>query len=330
MSEWLKLSQDDRRTVIIQTASKLNLSVEAIEKDWWVTTALRALFQCDFSYAMVFKGGTSLSKAWNLISRFSEDVDIAIDRSYLGFSGELKKKEITELRRASCSFVNTILLNQLDKKLQYLGVTKYKLSLKELKDTTADPQVVELSFDSLFGEMRYIKGIVLIEIGARSLIEPSQNKVIKSLISEQYPNATFAEKDFNIPTVLPTRTFLEKAFLLHEKFQKPVDPTGVARLSRHFYDLEKLMDTDFAKAALADKILYESIVEHRQTLTKISGVDYSTHSPQTINFVPPENIIDALKLDYQDMQSSMIYGESLSFEELINRIKELNNRFHII
>jgi len=104
MSEWLKLSQDDRKTVILQTAAKLNLSVEAIEKDWWVTTALRALFQCDFANAMVFKGGTSLSKAWKLIERFSEDIDIAIDRSYLGFSGELKKKEITELRRASCSF----------------------------------------------------------------------------------------------------------------------------------------------------------------------------------------------------------------------------------
>ena len=329
MSEWLKLSQDERKTVILQTAVKLNLSVEAIEKDWWVTTALRALFQCDFANAMVFKGGTSLSKAWKLIERFSEDIDIAIDISYLGFSGELKKKEITELRRASCSFVNTILLYQLDRNLQSLGVTEYKLSLKELKDTTADTQVVELSFDSLFGEGEYIKEKVLIEIGARSLIEPSQNKVIKSLISEQYPNSNFADKDFDIPTVLPTRTFLEKVFLLHEKFQKPVDPSGVVRLSRHFYDLEKLMDTDFAKAALADKILYESIVEHRRKLTKISGIDYSTHNPQTINFIPPDHIIDALKSDYEDMRSSMIYGESLSFDSLISRIPELNKRFHL-
>lgn len=89
------------------------------------------------------------------------------------------------------------------------------------------------------------------------------------------------------------------------------------------------MDTDFAKAALADKILYESIVEHRRKLTKISGIDYSTHNPQTINFTPPDNIIDALKSDYEDMRSSMIYGESLSFDSLISRITELNKRFHL-
>ena len=89
------------------------------------------------------------------------------------------------------------------------------------------------------------------------------------------------------------------------------------------------MDTDFAKAALADKILYESIVEHRGKLTRTSGIDYSIHNPQTINFTPPDNIIDALKSDYEDMRSSMIYGESLSFDSLISRITELNKRFHL-
>ncbi|MDR2917370.1 MAG: nucleotidyl transferase AbiEii/AbiGii toxin family protein, partial [Tannerella sp.] len=134
----------------------------------------------------------------------------------------------------------------------------------------------------------------------------------------------------NIPTVIPQRTFLEKAFLLHEEFQKPMDKIRVDRMTRHIYDLEKMMDTDFAKEALNDTDLYNAIVEHRRTLTAMKEVDYSTHAPETINFVPPASIIDAWKKDYEIMQEYMIYGKSLPFDKLIERIKELNERFRKI
>jgi len=99
-------------------------------------------------------------------------------------------------------------------------------------------------------------------------------------------------------------------------------------MSRHIYDLEKLMDTSFAFDALGNKDLYDMIVEHRRTLTSMKEVDYTTHAPETINFVPPAAVMVAWKKDYEIMQGYMIYGKSLSFDKLIERIKELNERFN--
>ena len=97
--EWLKIADDRKRIIITQTANNLGLPPYAIEKDWWVTLVLRAIFEMPIGEHLVFKGGTSLSKAWHLIERFSEDIDLAIDRSFLGFEGELSKNQIDKLRK---------------------------------------------------------------------------------------------------------------------------------------------------------------------------------------------------------------------------------------
>jgi len=169
----------------------------------------------------------------------------------------------------------------------------------------------------------------LIEIGARSLMEPSKNVKIRSIIAENYPETDFADDFFNVPTVVPQRTFLEKAFLLHEEFQKPVEKIRTDRMTRHIYDLEKLMDTDYAKDALNNTDLYNAIIEHRRTLTAMQEVDYDTHIPEKINFIPPASIMDLWRKDYEKMQS-MIYGDSLPFDKLMDRIRELNERFREI
>jgi len=329
MNEFLKLSEKDRINIFTQAGIRKKLSLLAIEKDWWVTMILRALFACECSGNIVFKGGTSLSKAWNLIERFSEDIDIAIDRKYFGFEGELKKKQINNLRRASCSYIKDKLQNELNQKLQENGINGYSLFVPETEDTTKDPQTIEIHFQSLFIP-DYIRDKVLIEIGARSLVEPSQNIQLRSIIADYYPDSDFADDYFIVPTVVPQRTFLEKAFLLHEEFQKPSEKIRVERITRHIYDLEKLMDTDFAKDALNNSELYNIIVEHRRTLTAMKEVDYNTHVPEKINFVPPSFILDSWRKDYETMQSGMIYGESLPFDKLIERIKELNERFRKI
>ena len=332
MNKWQGI-EHQRKINIIENISKLTrLSPASIEKDWWVTMALRALFMCDCAAAMVFKGGTSLNKAWNLIERFSEDIDLAIDRSFFGFEGTLNKKAISKLRRASCLYISTSLKDQLEHHLEGMGITGFTLNVPETKNTTTDPQIIELKYDPLFAENEdtYIKEKVLIEIGSRSLIEPSQIIEIRSIIANSYPHSSFADPLTPIPTVIPQRTFLEKAFLLHEEFKKPDESIRVERMSRHLYDLERLMDTDFAQKALKDISLYKYIVEHRSKLTAISGIDYSTHSPDQINFVPPTSVIENWHKDYLEMQASMIYGDSLPFGKLIERIKELNERFRAI
>jgi hypothetical protein len=332
MNDWQQIDRG-RRINIIETVSKeTGLSPASIEKDWRVTMALRALFRCDCAEVAVFKGGTSLSKAWNLIERMSEDVDIAVDRSFFGFEGQINRSAITKLRKASCLYIGTSLKSQLTHHLQDMGITGFSLNIPETGDTAADPQIIELKYETLFAEDgdTYIKEKVLIEIGSRSLIEPSKKVEVRSVIANSYPQSSFADPTTPIPTVIPQRTFLEKAFLLHEEFQKPAENIRVERMSRHLYDLERLMDTGFARNALEDISLYQSIVDHRSKLTAISGIDYSTHSPDTINFVPQESIIERWRNDYSFMQANMIYGESLPFEKLIERIKELNGRFREI
>jgi predicted nucleotidyltransferase component of viral defense system len=329
MNEFLKLSDKDRINVLTQASIKKKLSLLAIEKDWWITMTLRALFACECSDHIVFKGGTSLSKAWNLIERFSEDIDIAIDRKFFGFEEKLKKKQITNLRRASCSYIKNTLQNELNQKLQNNGIIGYSLFVPESEDTTKDPQIIEIHFKSLFTP-DYIRDKVVIEIGARSLVEPSENIRLRSIIADYYPQSNYADDYFAVPTVVPQRTFLEKAFLLHEEFQKPPEKIRVNRMTRHIYDLEKLMDTNFAESALNNSNLYNVIVEHRRILTAMKEVDYSTHVPEKINFVPPDFILDSWREDYEIMQSGMIYGKSLSFEKLIERIKLLNERFRNI
>jgi len=326
MNSWLKEDKQRRIFIIENIASQKRLSPDAVEKDWWVTMTLRALFSCECAKHIVFKGGTSLSKAWNLIERFSEDIDIAIDRRFFGLDGELKRKQINNLRRASCSYISRILKDDLDNRLKNNGIDGYNISVQETQDSTKDPQTIEIHYHSLFAE-NYIRDKILIEIGARSLMEPSKHVRLRSVIADNYPEADFADSYIAIPVVVPQRTFLEKAFLLHEEFQKPTEKIRSERMTRHLYDLEKLMDTEYAKEALSNSDLYGSIVKHRRMLTAMKEVDYSTHAPQTINFVPPASVIDLWRKDYETMQSSMIYGNSLPFDRLISRIKELNERF---
>ena len=161
-------------------------------------------------------------------------------------------------------------------------------------------------------------------------LSDKDNILMRSMIAEIYPKAAFADYFIEIPTVVPQRTFLEKAFLLHEEFQKPTENIRIDRMSRHLYDLEKLMNTDFAEKALADTDLYLAIVNHRKRLTAIKGVDYSTHSPDKISFIPPDAIVEKWKNDYEKMLGNMTYGETLPFDKLLEKIKLLNEKFREI
>lgn len=152
--------------------------------------------------------------------------------------------------------------------------------------------------------------------------EPVEEKTLRSFMADVLKEEEDVEVRF--PTVVPTRTFLEKIFLLHEEFQKE-NPRS-KRMSRHLYDIEKIMDTDFGKS-IADRELYDSVVKHRSVFNKVEGIDYDLHNPSTLSFIPPETIIKEWEKDYQSMQNHFIYEErSLSFDELIKRLEELTAR----
>ena len=328
-----KLSTEERIKHLNDAQAILEFRSVIIEKDWWVTTVLRALFALPYAENLSFKGGTSLSKCWNLIERFSEDIDIAVNREFLGFNDPLSKTQIKDkLRRASCSFVRERLQFDLAKQLEIDGVdpTQFSINVNITSVTTTDPEIIEVKYQSLYPEDKYIKAKVILEVSGRSMKEPLRIVEMRSMIDEVFPDAPFTEQPFKVQAVTPQRTFIEKVCLLHEEFAKPDDEIRSERMSRHYYDLVQMMDTSVAREALDDKQLYDSVVEHRRTFVGLKGFDYDTLNPKSINIIPSVAIIDKWRSDYEIMEETMIYGDSLPFDKLMEKIRELNERVNRI
>ena len=328
-TEWIKISIERRIEILNQASNSIGLPAIAIEKDWWVTLALKASFALSYSQHIVFKGGTSLSKSWNLIERFSEDIDLAIDRKFFDFEGDISKSQIKNLRKESCKFISTTFLEDLTKQFtEWKVIGECKLNAQSANDSDKDPQVIEIHYNSVFDKSGYLPQRVLIEVSSRSLMEPSENREINSILSSTFPDQTFATEPFSISTVLPQRTFLEKIFLLHEEFSQDTVKIRIDRLSRHLYDLEKLMDTEHGKNAINDTELYNGIVAHREKFNPLRGLDYSNHIPSKIKIIPPDTVLKEWEKDYQAMTQNMIYGDQLNFDNLIKRIQELQERIN--
>jgi hypothetical protein len=328
-TNWLKLSKERRIEILNQATALTGLPSVAIEKDWWVTLALNASFSMSYSKNIVFKGGTSLSKGWNLIERFSEDIDLAIDRKFFGFDGDISKTQIKNLRKQSCEFISTIFLEDLTKILtEWKAIDECKLIAQPIKDSDKDPQVIEIHYNSVIDTSEYLPQRVLIEVSSRSLMEPIELRKINSILSENFPQQGFVTIPFAIQTVLPQRTFLEKIFLLHEEFSQDPEKIRIDRISRHLYDLEKLMDTKHGIEALKNRDLYKNIVAHREKFNPLRGLDYSNHIPSKINILPPDAVLKDYERDYNAMTSFMIYGEPLKFDHLMKRVLELQMRIN--
>lgn len=327
---WLKLTDQTRRNIFEETAIDIGLPAAAVEKDWWVVRTLELVFGSSIAPHTVFKGGTSLSKAWGLIDRFSEDIDLALDRRYLGIEkpdSEMNGSQVSKLRRRSVKFITEKYFPELAEMFHATGL-EVNLHLEEVKTDDQDPLIIEIYYPSVTDPISYLQPRVLVEVGSRSLIEPFDERSFTSLVGEKYKGRKFADSNIIIPSVNPQRTFLEKVFLLHEEFQLPTEKIKVARKSRHLYDLEKLMDTEYAVAALGNHELYQTILLHRAKLTPLRGIDYANHTPDKIKLIPPDSIIGAWEKDYKAMQESMLYHPSLPFEKLIERINELNTRIN--
>ena len=193
--------------------------------------------------------------------------------------------------------------------------------------TYPEPRQILVKYKSMFElELSYIKPHIILEIGSRSLFEPTEKSFIKSMISAVYPAVETSVVKQAITTSVAQKTFLEKAFLLHELFTTEAC-SRADRKSRHLYDLEHMMDKDFAIEAIKDDNLWLTIHHHREVFTRMRDVDYSEDIRKRIVLTPPEKYYQLWALDYANMQSSMIYDKSISFEELMERMRELENRF---
>ncbi|MED9996020.1 MAG: nucleotidyl transferase AbiEii/AbiGii toxin family protein [Paludibacteraceae bacterium] len=345
MSKWINFSIDERKAIIQGVVSTMQIDEAAAEKDWWVTAVLYALFHTKAGDYLLFKGGTSLSKGWNIIDRFSEDIDLALGREFflnnknLSCANCTSNTQIHNLREKGQDFLFGEFKEDLKEQLSILGLDVKVIAENELLDDNGepkkvahdkDPSVIFVQYPSLYNsEAPYAVPTVKIEISVLSMAEPYEMKRISSLIEQVYKDEDI-DSDIvqTIKTVSPARTFLEKAFLLCEEYQKREPRTY--RMSRHFYDLEKLSHTDYMNMALSDSNLYYDIVEHRKKFYHVGYVDYDKELPETITIVPREELVSKYEEDYNDMRSSFIYGEALEFSDLLKFLKTLQERFRKI
>lgn len=330
MNKFLTLTKEQRAAVFERVGASVGLPMQAVEKDFWVTVILQAVFSLPVAQHLIFKGGTSLSKAWGLISRFSEDIDLAVNPIALGAAeGDLTKKQIKKLRKASSLFVSEQLTPMLCAKINEMGMSDF-LNIEaqpngEGDNTYPEPRQIYIRYQSVFEKpLTYLRPDVVLEVSARSLIEPAMPTHVSCILADYIPIQPAC--DAVVHTAIPAKTMVEKMFLLHELFSVPGHGTRAERKSRHLYDLYQMMQQDFAQEAITNDALWESIRHHREVFTSVQGVDYSGDVRQRICLLPREDIVAIWQSDYETMRSSMIHGSAPTWDELIEQITILQNK----
>ncbi len=331
MIGWIKNLNNASRLISINEASRLSgIPAKALEKDWWVTLTLKLVFKTPHAKHFAFKGGTSLSKGWGLINRFSEDIDISLSPEAVGlvYANQPSKTFVEQLRRAGCSFTSNELLKSLEDEFNNLQLPEnlYSIEAKpvrpDMPDT--DPQTLYVNYVSLFDPNPYLPDRVKIEFSVRSLKDPSAKRNMNSLLFTHFPNDNYLEEDYEILTILPQRTLIEKMLLLHEEYNRDeISKMRTDRMSRHYYDLYQLSKQDFTQSILTDDAFINDIIDHRINYSRLKRFDYNTLKRGSLNLIPNSDILEALRKDYEIMRAEMIYGEPPSFEEIIIKVQGL-------
>jgi len=337
MDAFLDLSIDDRREACLETEARTRLRAASIEKDFWVCWTLRALFALpQWGQHLTFKGGTSLSKAWQLIDRFSEDIDVVIDRDFLGHGGERspehapsRKKQrqwLDALKAAS----QTQIRDSLQPALAAGIVAKLGVDAGwRIQSDPADPdgQTLLFHYPTVFEPQAYIAPRVKIELGARSDTDPNETPQIEPYLAGVFPDVLGPSR-FPVRVVAARRTFWEKAMLLHEETYRPGEKKRQERLSRHYYDLSCLIQRGVADQALADNGLFERIAAHRQVFFRYTWMDYATLRPGTLRLLPAADERAAWARDYDAMRETMFFSGAPSFDDILRVVGDFEQRFN--
>jgi hypothetical protein len=335
------LPPSERAALFGETAARMGVATRIVEKDFWVCFTLLHLFGLRFRPALLFKGGTSLSKAFHLIDRFSEDIDLALDRTGLGFggaedplvlSGKSRRRQIDKLAAACGSTVRERLEPALRAALGIaLGPEGWALECASKEDEQVDllfryPQTLP---PEDYGALSYVGPHVVMEIGARSDQEPSLKVAITSYAAEQYPDY-FRQPEATVRVLASERTFWEKATILHAENGRPVEgdgPRAWTQISRHAYDLFMMERRGVAERALERLDLLEAVARHKRAFFSAAWAGYENAQPGSIRLVPRGEFARAVERDYAAMRP-MFFGAPPSFEEIMKTLEELEKRLN--
>ena len=307
-----------------------------IEKDFWVCWVLHRIFEVlQFRPHLIFKGGTSLSKVYRAIERFSEDVDLSLSRRDLGFADDrdpeqagISKKAARRRLDTLVAECQTVVREKLVPDLRTdfdaaLGASGWSLDLDP-----NDPQTIIFKYPPsvLSVSVSYVRPAIRLEMGARSDDWPAADAEITPYAAEVFPDL-FTIRSCRVRTLAAERTFWEKATLLHAECHRPTDKPSRERLSRHYYDLYRLAQQPISERALAQRALLERVIAHKSFFFAQAWAHYETARPGTFRLLPVADRLAALRRDYQDMET-MIFGGVPAWGDIVRELERLEARIN--
>lgn len=317
-------TQQEREELFLVTAGERHLSDAIVEKDFWVCWTLDYLFHhSPWSKHLAFKGGTSLSKCFGLIQRFSEDIDVILDWRLLGYSAEESWRDRSKnqqdkfnkaINRKTELFLSEEFLPRLEQDFSKLLNQPFQLFIE-----SSDPQTVCFAYPQSFKEAAILP-LVRLEIGALAAWTPVQSATIAPYTAQSYPQV-FQKPDAITRTVAPQRTFWEKVTILHKEAFR-TNGKLPPRYSRHYYDLYRMANAPVKASALADLPLLEKVVEFKDRFYPAGSAHYDLAKPNTLRLMPPVDCMASLQDDYEHMKN-MLFGEVPNFEEILSVLQKL-------
>lgn len=330
MPQFLDMPYDDQRLTIEQTAARIGWAATSVEKDFWVAWTLQQLYSMpSLAPHLTFKGGTSLSKAWGLIDRFSEDIDLTIGRYALGFGGadspeqapsaKQRTKRLKALRLACSEHVSDVVLPSLLERFRaVLGEAGWTLR-PDAEDPDAQTLLFEYPTHFNAAQARYLRPVVKIEFGGRSDPWPAHERIVRPVMADHFPQVV-EKSDVKVSALAPERTFWEKAMLLHEETYRPAAKPRRPRMARHYYDLFRLIEQGVGERALKDRSLFMQVAAHRQVFFAQTWVDYVTLRPDGLRIAPLPEQESAWRQDYAEMQGEMFSSAPPGFDVVLASI----------
>ena len=330
MRKIVQLSDQDRSDLFRNTADKMGLSDAIVEKDFWVCFTLDYLFhRSAWKDAITFKGGTSLSKAYHLINRFSEDIDLILDWRVLGYGlmepWEARSNTKQDAFNKEANRRAEVFLAQ-----TFLPAVKDALSEEIRREAQItiedrDPQTVIFAYPRIFSNPSTLQ-VIRLEIGALAAWTPAKQAVITPYAADYYPQV-FEQPGTSVLTVTPERTFWEKATILHQEANRPERLDMPLRYSRHYYDLYRMAQSSVKETAISQPDLLQKVVDFKMKFYPRSWAQYPDAKPGTLRLVPPDYRLPALESDYESMKG-MLFGDIPSFEAVMDAVRQLENEIN--
>lgn len=329
---FLELPADERRLYIEQAATRRNVSPVVLEKDFWVCWLLGMLFESEFAGSLVFKGGTSLSKVFGIIERFSEDIDLSLSPEFLklpeaGTSRNQANKWMTKAEAACTRAVKTQIAPALEAAVEAVIGKRDGEWFEFLTDVQTNSPVLLFHYPSSQpAGFEYLKRSVKLEFGSLTDQQPVGRHPVRPWVADVLPVA-FPDWQCEVVALEVERSFWEKATILHTEYHRPAGKPTPDRFSRHYADTAALARHSTAGRAIDQHDLRDRVVAWKGQFFGSSWASYDLAKPGTFRLVPPAARLPALRRDYQSMRD-MYLSEPASFDDILATLADLENRIN--